>query len=297
MRRLRVGLLVPIFAILLICVPAHAAEKKIYPGKDQSKNFEWSIYGETGFQHTELHFDAPFVAGPVGGELFTSSPLNLELHNADAWYGGIGTAIKIGRFSAFAEGKATMPRGTNVGTDAEPFWGGQNPVTWNDSRLNWWAVNGGLGVDVTRNFTIQAGLKYERLSIGLSNPVDSQGQIASNHSTYGDTYSADLVSKLLIPWIGVQAQGYGLTGSVRFSPLARVDLQIPFTYGFVQSATNTIIEQENYDFEHYGTWVAANLAYDLYKGPSWTCSLWAQGTWLWVKGDTTNSRVESWRSG
>ena len=269
--------------------PVQAIEKKISLVKDNSSNFTWSIYGETGIQHTDLHFNAPFVAGIVPQNLFVSSPLNLELHNADAWYGGIGTEFKIGRFSAFAEGKTTMPRQTSVGTDAEPFWGGMNPVIWNGNRLNWWAVNGGAGVDITSHFTIQAGLKFERLSLGLSNPMDSQGQIALFHDQFGDTYSGDLVSKLLIPWVGVRAQAAGLSGSLRFSPFAHVDLQIPFSYTTVLSATQVVVENENYSFEQNGMWLEANLAYDLYKGPSWTCSLWAQASWLWVYGDTLNT--------
>jgi len=289
MRRLWAGLLAPMLVVLLTCVPARALEKKTSLAKDNSSNFTWSIYGETGIQHTDLHFNAPFVAGIVGAELFTSSPLNLELHNADAWFGGIGTAIKIGRFSVFAEGKTTMPRETSVGTDAEPFWGGTNPVIWNGNRLNWWAVNGGAGVDITSRFTIQAGLKFERLSLGLSNPMDSQGMIPTFHATFGDTYSGDLVSKLLIPWVGVRAQAAGLSGSVRFSPLAHVNLQIPFTYATVFSATQTVVESENYAFENRGMWLEANLAYDLYKGPSWTCSLWAQANWLWIHGDALNT--------
>lgn len=286
MLRLCVGLLGSMFAVLLYCVPAAAIDGNASPVHNNSSNAVWSISAQTGFQHMDLNFKAPFVRSPnIGVELYTRSPLHLRLQNSNLWVNGIGADVKKSGFSGFFEWKANKPRDADVTAHSEPFWGRLDHVKWHDCHLKWWAINAGAGLDITDHFTIQAGLRAERLYLGLRNPVDRQGLIPYFHNQFGDGYRGHLESKLLIPWVGVQVQTSRLNGSLRFSPYAHTDLKIPFTYYFVATPL-TAIEHQDYSFKHNGMWLEGSLAYDIYKTTTWSCSLWAQASWLWNDGRT-----------
>ncbi len=278
------------FALLLYCAPAVGTEGDASPARDNSGKGVWSISSQTGYQHMDLHFKAPFVrSNVVGFELFTRSPLNLRLRDGNFWVSGIEAGVKKGGFSAFLQWKINKPRETEVISHAEPFWGGLDHVKWHDCNLKWWAVDAGAGLDVIDHFTlidhvaIQAGLRVEHLYLGLHRPVDHQGIIPQFQRVFGDDYRGHLDSELVIPWIGVRLQASRFDGSLRFSPYAYADLKIPFTYYFV--ATPLIaFEQQTYSFKENGVWLEGSLAYDFYKTARWSCSLWGQASWLWVEG-------------
>lgn len=290
MLRLCVCILGFIFTLLSSCIPSSAAEKDTLLVHKNSGNTVFSISALTGYQHIDLHFIAPFARGPAGVELFHPAPLDLELHDADLWVGGIRADIKKGRFSGFVTLMANWQRDTTVTTSSEPFWGGINPVGWSGNDLKWWAINAGAGLDITKHFAVQAGLRVERLSFGLHNPFDSARIIPFFHNFFGDDFRGELDSKLLIPWIGVRGQASRLSGSLRFSPLAHAEVQVPLTYRTVLiPGTLETIEQDNYSFSHNGIWLEGSLAYDIYRTPSWSCSLWAQASWLWAYGGVENT--------
>jgi len=283
-----------IFLVIVTGVDAAALEKDSLLVQNKSGNTVFSISALTGYQHIDLHFIAPFAQGPGGVELLHPSPLNLELHDGDLWIGGLGADIKKGRISGFVKLMTNRQRDTTVTTTSEPFWGGDNPVKWSGNDLKWWAINAGAGFDITKHFTIQAGLRMERLSFGIFDAFDSQRLIPLFRNFFGDDYRGELDSKLLIPWVGVRGQINRFSGSVRFSPLAHTEVQIPFTYRTVLSSTVTTVEQENYSFSHNGVWLEGSLAYDILKRPSWSCTLWAEASWLWAYGGVQNTYTATW---
>jgi len=275
-------------AVLFYRIPAVAADGDVSTVTGTSTDTVWSIYAQTGYQHIFLHVHAPFDnSNAVGVELFTQSPLDLRLHGADLWVSGIGARVHKGRFSGFLEWNANKPRDTEVTADSEPFWAGYDQVEWNDCHVKWWSVNGGVGVDITKQFVVQAGLKYESLYMGLHDPVDRTGLIPYFQDTYGDHYEGYLESKLLLPWIGVQFHTSRLNSSVRFSPYAYTDLKIPFTYYFVATPV-TATEHQDYSLKHSGFWLEGNLAYDIYQTTHWSCTLWTQVSWLWTDGSVSS---------
>jgi opacity protein-like surface antigen len=288
MFRLCLGFSGVVFVVMLCCVPASAIAEEASTVQENPNNFIWSVSAQTGYQYMDLSFKAPFDTGSFGMELFHPSPLELELHNANLWVIGLGADVKKGRFSGFLEAKANVPEDTEVSSSSEPFWAGDSEVEWNDCKLKWWSINGGVGMDITPHITIQAGLKVERLSLKLNDPVDDEGLIPFYQETYGDSYDGKLKSKLLLPWIGVRAQISRLNGSLRFSPYAYTDLEIPLTYEYIALPTIKIIEEEEYSITNNGLWLEASLAYDIFKTDKWTCSLWGEASWLWTDGRTSN---------
>ena len=298
MLRFCIGLLIFLFASPFGCSTAQALEREGTLAQGNSNNLVWSIFAQTGFQKMDLSFDAPFTTGALGPALFYPSPLDLELHNSDLWVGGLGADVRKGRFSGFFEARANIPKDTDVTASSEPFWAGTYPVEWNDCELNWRAINAGVGFDITRHFSIQVGLKVEHLSLDLENPVDSAGLIPRYVNTYGDSYSGDLESELLIPWIGIRAQASRLTADLRYSPYAHTDLKIPLTYTYISSPVLNYIENEDYSFRDNGHWFEATLAYDFFKSTKWLCSLWTEASWLWTDGNTSlDYRITAYPSG
>ncbi|MEJ2201213.1 MAG: hypothetical protein P8X63_09420 [Desulfuromonadaceae bacterium] len=288
MFRLCLGFSRAVFVVMLCCVPVSAIAEGASTVQESSNDFIWSVSAQTGYQYMDLSFRAPFDTGSFGVELFHPSPLKLELHNANLWVFGAGADVKKGSFSGFLEAKTNTTKDTEVSSSSEPFWAGDSEVEWNDCKLKWWSVNGGVGMDITPHITIQAGFKVERLSLGLKDPVDDEGLIPFFQETYGDSYDGELESKLLLPWIGIRAQTSRLNGSLRFSPYAYTDLEIPLTYEYIGSPTLKIREEEKYSVSNNGLWFEARLAYDIFKTDQWTCSLWGEASWLWTDGRTSN---------
>jgi hypothetical protein len=271
---------------MLFCVSAGAVDGNAPLAGGKSGDTSWSVGVFSGYQHMDLSFNASNPSGAPGFLLSTSSPLKLQLNNANLWVNGIDGEMKKGRFSAFLEFKGAVPRHTDVTTDAEPFWAGLFPVQWHDDTLNWWSFNGGAGWDITRHFTLQVGVRMEHLSVGLKNPSDSPGGpglINALQNYYGTSYTGNLKSDLWIPWIGLQVREDRLNGSLRFSPLVYTDLRIPLDYN-LNVPPITTAEQAHYNFRNNGYWLGADLSYDLYKTAKWRFSAWSTGSWLWTRG-------------
>lgn len=274
-----------ICSIVLFCAPAGAVDGSTPLAGSKSGDTSWSIGVFSGYQHMDLSFNAPnHFSGVLGAELFTSSPLKLQLNNANLWVNGIDGEMRKGRFSAFLAFEGAVPRHTDVTTTAEPFWGGLFPVQWQDDTLNWWSFNGGVGWDIARHFTLQAGVRMEHLSVGMKNPSDSPGLINLFQNYFGNTYEGNLKSDLWIPWIGLRVREDRLNGSLRFSPLAYTELRIPLDYTTIFSPTVMASEQGHYNFRNNGYWLGADLSYDLYKTAKWRFSAWTTGSWLWTRG-------------
>jgi len=290
-----------IFAVLLFSCPALAAEGVASAAQGNSGNLEWSVYGQTGFQRMNLEYNASFPTGPFGVELAHPSPLDIKLGNVNLWMGGIGADITKGPLSGFLDLKASLPRNIDTKTPSEPFYGISLPVDWQGSHLKWWDVSIGAGIDITPHITIQAGFNWDHLSLSMRNPVDPIGVIPAFESFYGDNYSGSLKSNLFIPWVGVKVTEERLKGSLRFSPLAYTDLNVPFNYKFVvipHSDAVVALENERYTFRHNGIWFEGNLAYDIYKIKNWCFSLWTNASWLRTNGTTGSTyRLDQYNNG
>jgi hypothetical protein len=287
MRQLRFTIWGLMFAVLSLSNPAAAMDGNSSTVKGSSGNLDWSVYMQTGFQHMDVEFNASIPRGPFVVELADPSPLNIKVRSANLWMGGIGGDIKKGKFSGFLDLKATLPRNVDASTPSEPFYGGEKPVSWHNSHFSWWALGTGAGLDITRNFAIQAGFNWEHLYMGLRNPIDQPGVIPAFERIFGDSYSGSLTSDLYIPWIGGKVKTDRFNGTLRFSPLAYTDIDAPLTYNFVQipfSPANITVENERYTFGDIGIWLEANLAYDIYKTDKWQVSLWSNTSWLWTRG-------------
>ena len=286
----RVILLVLMSSVLFFSHPAAAMDDSTSKVQGSTGDLKWSIYGQTGYQHMDVRYNAVFPRGPFIVELADPSPLDIKIRNANLWMGGIGADVKKGPLSFFLDLKATLPRDITHTTSSEPFNGGLSSVRWEDSRLKWWKVSAGTGIDITPNIAAQVGFNWEHLSLTMNSPADPL--FNAFHDFFGDTYNGSLKSNLLVPWLGFKVNDDRLGGSFRFSPVAYTDVKAPFTYTFVavpHSSALVVIEQERYTLKRYGMWLEGNLDYDIYRAGQWKCSLWTSASWLRTHGSSSNS--------
>jgi hypothetical protein len=285
MRKLRIG---AIALATVLSAPAGTNGTLLVGNSEGPGITEWSVSTLTGYQHTGFSFQSPNARGAVGVVLFHPSPLDVKLGNGDLWIGGLGVNLRRGRFSSFLEMSGNAGKSTHVSTPSEPFYGGMHPVDWNGNHLDWWTIDAGVGMDVTKSITLLAGVKVEDMSMELHDPVDPTGQISTFHTVFGDTYNGNVHSRLTIPWIGAKIQAKRWSGTLRFSPLAHANLEMPFDYYFVNPIPAfQYRERENYVFKNDGLWLEGNVDYDLYTSPRWRWSLWAKASWLRVTGSAT----------
>ena len=246
-----------------------------------------SLSAKVGYQQMAVNFNLPVpFSGFFGAELAPSSTLDFKLQDSGVWIGGVEANLRRGPITAFVDMEANAKKDVRVLTSSEPFYAGEFAVNWRGSSLEWWAIDGGAGLD-TMAFTLLGGLRVEHLSLSLSGPVDSYGLIQYFAATYGDHYSGDFLSTLWLPYLGIRFGGGYWRSTLRFSPIAWTDLKIPARYFTFFSPTVLTFEDASYTFKRGGLWVDGNLDYDLHTASNFRCSLWLRTSWLRIQGEGT----------
>jgi hypothetical protein len=288
MVRLRVGAVV---CFILLSIPILAAAQD-FPALFSGKRFhvggvQCSVSAKAGYQQMAVNFSLPVpFSGLFGVALATTSTLDFKLEDGGMWIGGVEADLRRGPISAFLDMEGNAGKNARVLTTSEPFWAGEFPVDWAGSRLEWWAIDGGAGVD-TAGFTVLGGLRVEKLSLQLLAPVDPTGIIRDYQATFGDHYTGDFSSKLWLPFVGVRYSGSNWHTTLRCSPFAWTDLIIPARYLWVANPSPSILffEQARYRFKHGGLWLDGAFDYDIHTTTNWRCSLWTRASWLKIRGN------------
>ncbi len=160
-------------------------------------------------------------------------------------------------------------------------------MEWRGSGLEWWALGAGGVVNLRGNVALLGGIRLEHLSLKPEDPVDPFGNLQRLRDTYGDRYSSNFLTKLWIPYFGVQFDGQNYQGKVLFSPVAWANVKIPFSFLFVfmEHGTSFIgFENAEYDFKPNGLWLEGDLQYDMRVRGNLGCNLWFKGSWLQIRG-------------
>jgi hypothetical protein len=253
-----------------------------------------------GYQAMMANINIPNVFDQYGIELATRGPLDVSLKDSGVWVGGIDFNARVGRFSALVSAEANAPKNIRLEADQEPFYTGISRVQWQGSRFQWSSFDGRGAFDVQPNISLAAGFKVSQWSVKLTDPSDPTGLYQSFHSFYGDNYSADLLTKAWIPYLGVGFGGHNFKASLLFSPVAWVDAKIPFRYLYVQiphSTSELGYEDDRYRLKKNGLFLELAVDTDFDVRPGVKCSLWVKGNWLRVKGNGTQDYENQWVTG
>ena len=116
-----------------------------------------------------------------------------------------------------ADGNATKNISVFTGENF-PWWGISPPYTWNGSAFQWWDVDGMVGYAFFKDWSIVGGLRYDKVTVGLTDPVDPTG---TPFSSAGQPPNEPRhVVKTWIPYVGLQLTGPNYRASLLYSPLA-----------------------------------------------------------------------------
>ncbi len=216
----------------------------------------------------------PIVAelvNPNVGDLEIGT-MELTLQDANFWTGIVGftaTASEMFSFTALAGG--FLPR--QFGSTGEvPVnlngTGVSSTIDFTNSGLNTWYVQGGIGLG-----PILGGVYYNYFASNFGEP--RQGSVPLSNQTLGGV----VISKTLVPYIGIAIPAYGALGTILYSPLAWSDTILDLR-SFATSVT-----QLQFKWKKPGNFVSSTIQYNTPVSGSTSFGLWANYTWMNVRGN------------
>jgi len=248
---------------------------------------------QVGYQKFGLNFNMP---APIG------STLDVQLRDANLWTGSLAAVVDCPlAWSVALRAQANAKKNVTVFESQEYVLQGEAPVTWTGTKLEWWAIDGQLLYRLRDNCSVLIGLRRDHLALNLSEPRDSNGEplnfddsgVFPPFSTFTrhQRYYSDLLTKLWIPYVGIQIVGPGYKASLIGSPFASAEMKIPvsllfdltiFTFGF----STQLVSAENLQYHVLkpATFLEASFNYDIDVLPALAVGLWGNASWMSCRG-------------
>lgn len=256
---------------------------------------------QVGYQKLGLNFNLPALRDP--GPLAWPSTLDLELRKADLWLVALEADVDFPSGLTFAlKGQTNFRKNASAYERQEYVEGGTQGVSWTASNLQWWTIDGRLMYRFSPDFSVVAGLRREKVSFNLTNPITDQGFPLnlddSGNIGFGTTYerhwrySSNLVSKLWIPYVGLDIIGTQYKASLIASPFASAEVQVPAEYFtdtafFLSGALLAQLitgEELKYRVMKPAAFIEGNFTYDINVSQGFKLGLWCSASWLRLRG-------------
>jgi hypothetical protein len=231
---------------------------------------------------------------------FTRADLNLAFKNVVVPIGSLQVRAQAssGLFVALRlQGNA--PRDIAINTPDAPLGGGPdfnlatltlswvNPRKWDGANLQWWMLEGDIGCRVSPHLSALAGLRRDKLSVGLTNPRDAAGQplnldiaVPAAGFFLTRTMQADFSSEAWIPCLGVEIAGPRYRASLLWGPYAWTAMRLPYRYRLDPYGGLRI----EFDYEckevETANLLECNAEYDFNVSSRVACRLWTTGNWM-----------------
>ena len=246
-------------------------------------------FSQVGYKNIGFNFSLPSARGIVTQSnidyIYLSPALDLQFQDAGVWVGSIGLDTRLLStflFTLRAEGNASKNIDVFTGENAH-YWG-TPPYNWSGSPLKWWDVDGMVGYTFYRDWSVVMGVRYDYLTVGLRNPVDSTGApfIVPRQIT---SLIGDIIVKTWIPYIGLELYGTNYKASLVYSQFA--SLQVIYSQSFLNSIPFWFVNNHNYlwQFAKTGSFLEGSFEYNVPVLESLQFGLWASGTWTRFSGD------------
>ncbi len=167
------------------------------------------------------------------------------------------------------------------------YWGLPVPFTWRGSQLQWWDIDGMAGYDFCKDWSVVAGLRYDKLTVGLRDPVDATGRPLPISAGSGDiSITGEVTVKTWIPYIGLQLNTTNYRALLVYSPFASPEVVTP------QRLLNFRLSDGFYEHEGFvwkftktGSFLEGSFEYNMPIRESLQLGLWTRGTWMRFSGD------------
>ena len=244
---------------------------------------------------------SPFGAAfPEWGSLLDLYPLDVKVQSADLAVGAFRLDAQITPFCGlFGSVSANIPRTVSIYSSISPGIGmipPEGPLSWTGSRFQWSEFEVGGWYGINQAVSLVAGIRFDRVSVGFSNPEPDPNYrilvIALGFPTVSfPDYSGDLNTFFTIPYIGAQFSGPYFKGSLLIgSAGARLRLPLDLTHQGLYFALTRLTgrvnlsEQAEYIFNKAGVFLEGNLELS-FPVRFFNCTLWAKANWLRIRGN------------
>lgn len=293
----------------MYCPPPTCPPPPCGPGKQPFRLTAQVGYG---------HFGLDFNTRPPAIELDSSTPfgvirnflrtgLDFSLTDANVPMGSVEIrAESCSGFFLASRLQANAPRDVGVKTSEAPLGGDVtfdattltigwvSPRRWDGSNFQWWTLDTDLGYRVTPCWSVLAGLRRDKLTVGLVNPRDASDQLINlDFATAGPFYltremHTDFSSELWVPYVGVEYTGRCCRASLLWGPYAWADMKVPYRYSLslngVPPAGDYAL-QLWFDFDYQcknlktANLLEYNFEYDLNVCSNFAVQFWTRGNW------------------
>jgi hypothetical protein len=247
---------------------------------------------QIGYQKQSFNFNMP-ASLSIG----YSTTLDLKFRDANVWVGALSATAEFPSGLAFTiAGQANAKRNILVYEQEEFVLGATEGVTWTGSQLEWWTIDGRAMYPLNADYSMVIGLRRDHLTVNLDDPRDGYGNpLNFNQSGIigGLPYSmiqycsSDLISKIWIPYFGVQIAGPGYRASLTGSPFASAEIKVPVALLYDLNLTVArLITGESllYRVNKPALFLEGNFQYDLKFSPAFNIGLWCNASWLGLRG-------------
>lgn len=261
---------------------------------------------QIGYENFSLNFNLPAATLQSPLPPFPST-LDLQLKDANLWIGSLSAAFYFPSALSFELiARANAKKDVNVQENEEYVFGGEQGVTWTGSPFERWMAEGRFNYRFSTVCSALVGLRRDHIAISLRDPRDSAG----NPLNFDDSgtifpgltferhqrYYSDLISKLWIPYIGLEVVGPGYKASLIGSPFAAAEFKVPAALlfdltltvnipPFPPSSTQLIASDSLlYRVARPAVFLEGSFQYDLNLTSSLTVGLWCRASLMSLKG-------------
>lgn len=241
------------------------------------RKFKITPFGKFGYQRMglEVYAPIPFDLSIPQAETYRGGSAYLKVRDVDLWLGEIGLDIQIApTVRVFMRGTANAPQ--NLAASMLPEAGGPTGASeWKRYSLDWLILEGGAAFDAGGVASVIGGMRWDRLDVALN---ERSGAVSTTLGPYRNVnlISADVLSDLWIPYIGIGFTGPSYKASLIGSPILLAEIRIRTRLHADILPSHTFLGDGLVTLTHPGGFVEGNVEYLARPVPATQLSLWGR---------------------
>jgi len=210
---------VVVFAAALVCFLPWVVFAQGFPGYTGSPSSaffptsytdSYNLWGfnltgnaKIGYMKMGMNFNLPTLTPFAAAN---GDSIDLQLRGKWYWMGSVGLSSQITpnlSVSAYAEGNL-QKNATAVTSEHDIVLVNPTPITWEASKVQWWALDARAAYKVCPQYSVLGGFRADHLSFTLRDPVDAFGNplnfnLSFDGITAEQRVAGDFLGKVWIP--------------------------------------------------------------------------------------------------
>jgi hypothetical protein len=234
---------------------------------------------QIGYQHIGANMSIPIQSdtGTPAGQLQIGT-VDVALNNFNFWSGTVGLNVVAAPFTLFGSVGGFSPHAFTLSGQIPISLGpvgGSPAFQQTASNFEFWTVQGGAAYEFRGGYSILAGFMWSHMEVEFGPPSSDLGPSPNQ------TVSADMLIKIGVPFIGIQAMQPGYyRAALLYSPLAWSQGALDF-----RSSQRTLSDVR-YSMNQPGQFLAVIAEYFFPMKPPATLSAWFNGSLINIRGSS-----------